>query len=84
MDTMKVTVKLFASFREATGLPQSVREVAPGTTLGELWGVLVEANPSLTPLSGSAGMALNGRYTSPDTPLQEGDVAAFLPPVSGG
>lgn len=81
---MKVTVKLFASFREATGQPQSVQEVTPGATLGELWGTLVEAHPRLAPLSGTASMALNGRYTSPDTTLQDGDVAAFLPPVSGG
>jgi len=81
---MKVTVKMFASFREYTGIPQSVIEVAQGKTVGELWAELVEAYPRLEPLSKSAAFALNGRYSAPDNPLSEGDVVAFLPPVSGG
>ncbi|MFL5732514.1 MAG: MoaD/ThiS family protein [Chloroflexia bacterium] len=81
---MKVTVKLFASFREATGAPQSVVEIAPDTTIGKLWADLVEAHPRLRPLSGNAAFALNGRYAPGDAPLGEGDVVAFLPPVSGG
>ena len=81
---MKITIKLFASFREAAGLSEADVEVAPGTTADELWQGLVEENPRLAPLSRSAGMALNGRYTQPSTVLAEGDVVAFLPPVSGG
>ena len=81
---MKITVKLFASFREATGPPQSLVEIAPGTTVAQLWGELVEAHPRLRPLSGSATFALNGRYTPGDTAIADGDVVAFLPPVSGG
>ena len=65
-------------------MPQSVVEVAPGTTVGQLWATLVEAHPRLVPLSRSAGFALNGRYTRPDNPLSDGDTIAFLPPVSGG
>jgi molybdopterin converting factor subunit 1 len=81
---MKITVKMFASFREYTGMPQSLVEVEPGTTVGQLWETLVEAHPRLVPLSRSAGFALNGRYTRADDTLNEGDVVAFLPPVSGG
>ena len=81
---MKITIKLFASFREAAGLSEAAVEVAPGTTAAELWQGLVDEHPGLVPLSRSAGMALNGRYTQPTTVLDEGDVVAFLPPVSGG
>ncbi len=65
-------------------MPQSVLEVDPGTTVGQLWDTLVEAHPRLVPLSQSAGFALNGRYTRRDDPLSEGDTIAYLPPVSGG
>jgi sulfur-carrier protein len=82
--TIKITVKLFASFREAAGTPQSLVEIKPGTTVGQLWGELVEAHPRLRPLSGSAAFALNGRYTPGDAAIADGDVVAFLPPVSGG
>ena len=81
---MKITIKLFASYREATGLSEADMEITPGTTAAELWQKLVEAHPRLVPLSRSAGMALNGRYTQPTTVLAEGDVVAYLPPVSGG
>ena len=65
-------------------MPESLVEVAPGTTVGQLWGTLVEKHPRLVPLSASARFALNGRYTRDDDTLKEGDVVAFLPPVSGG
>jgi molybdopterin converting factor subunit 1 len=81
---MRVTVKLFASFREAAGEPESQVDVAPGTTISQLWSGLVETHPRLQPLSGSAAFALNGRYTREDAALGDGDVVAFLPPVSGG
>ena len=81
---MKVTVKLFASFREAVGAPESAVEIASGTTIAQLWGELVDTHPRLRPLSDSAAFALNGRYTPGDTALGDGDVVAFLPPVSGG
>ncbi len=81
---MKVTVRLFASFREASGQPQTVVEVAPGATVGQLWQQLVDSYPRLRPLNRYAMFALNGRYATADAPLSEGDVVAFLPPVSGG
>jgi len=81
---MKVTVKLFASFREATGAPESIQEVTPGTTVTRLWADLVQEYPRLAPMSNSAAYAINGRYTRDDATLREGDVVAFLPPVSGG
>ena len=81
---MKVTVKLFASFREASGAPERVVEVAPGITVGRLWEELVEAQPRLAPMSRAAAFAVNRCYARADTPLNDGDEVAFLPPVSGG
>ena len=81
---IKVTVKLFASFREITGLEHTAIEVAPGTTVAQLWDTFVREHPRLMPLSRSAGMALNGRYAQANASLSEGDIVAFLPPVSGG
>lgn len=81
---MKVTVKLFASFREAMGQAERSVEVEPGTTVGQLWSTLVGESPRLAPLSGSAAFAINKRYSRATAPLHEGDEVAFLPPVSGG
>jgi MoaD family protein len=81
---MRVTVKMFASFREAAGEGEGAVEIEPGATVGQLWERLVEQHPRLAPMRGVAGMALNGRYIARDVPLSDGDVVAFLPPVSGG
>lgn len=81
---MKVRVRLFASFREASGLPEDQVMVAPGSTVGQLWERVIEAHPRLAPISGSAAFALNGSFTRPDAALHDGDEVAFLPPVSGG
>jgi MoaD family protein len=81
---MKITVKLFASFREAVGKSESVTQVEPGTTIAQLWDTLQSQYPPLKPLGTVSAFALNGRYTPPATPLSDGDVVAFIPPVSGG
>jgi molybdopterin converting factor subunit 1 len=81
---MRVRVKLFASFREAAGKAESVVDLQPGTTVGQLWDSLVEAQPRLGPLSQSAAFAVNRRYARPNATLSDGDEVAFLPPVSGG
>lgn len=81
---MQVTVKLFASFREALGEDQKQVEVEQGTTVGQLWTDLVRQTPRLAPLSGSAAFAVNKRYAKADAALADGDEVAFLPPVSGG
>ncbi len=81
---MKITVRLFASFREATGASQSVVDINTGSTISQVWGELVARYPRLAPMSRSAAFAVNGEYTRSDATLHEGDEVAFLPPVSGG
>ena len=66
---MRVTVKMFASFREAAGEGERAVEIEPGATVGQLWEQLVEQHPRLAPMRGVAGMALNGRYSTRDVPL---------------
>jgi molybdopterin converting factor subunit 1 len=81
---MKVTVRLFASFREAVGRSESAAQVEPGTTVAQLWDALQIEYPPLKPLGSVSAFAVNGHYAPPATPLSDGDVVAFIPPVSGG
>lgn len=81
---MKVTVKLFASFREAAGTSQSVVDVEPGTTVGQLWDRLGETYPRLQPMKRIAAFAVNGQHSPAGSRVSDGDEVAFLPPVSGG
>lgn len=81
---MKVTVRMFALFREVAGKAEDVVEIAPGTTVGQLWSRLQEDYPRLRPWDGISAFALNGAYTRPAALLSNGDEVAFIPPVSGG
>jgi molybdopterin converting factor subunit 1 len=81
-----VTVKLFASFREAAGTDTvEIAMVAPATVSG-VRDELVRRHPSLAgPFAGGVVLAVvNRKYATPETPVTDGDEVAFLPPVSGG
>jgi MoaE-MoaD fusion protein len=81
---MMITVKLFASYREAVGARELSLDVPADTTAGSLLDGLAERYPSLRPLAGSATFAVNRRYVVADAPLQPNDELTILPPVAGG
>ncbi len=79
---MNVTVLLFADLRVAAGrseLRLPLPEAATVRTAAEH----LERELGERRLQG-AMVAVNERYATPSTALAEGDVVAFLPPVSGG
>jgi len=84
VDAVDVTVRFFASYREATGLRETSIPVRPGSTLGELVDHLVDAYPGLRHHRGSMLLALNEEFAEPGASLKAGDEVALMPPVSGG
>ena len=54
------------------------------TTLEELWLLLAERHPGLSPMRDTLAFAVNGEYARGDTLISPGDEVAVLPPVSGG
>jgi molybdopterin synthase catalytic subunit len=80
---MQVTARTFASLRE---LSTDRRELAldEPATVDDAWSALVGTYPTLAPQRPYVRAARNGAYVGWDEPLAEGDVVAFLPPVSGG
>jgi molybdopterin converting factor subunit 1 len=81
---MRVTVRLFARLRDIAGSSELARDIAPGSTIGSVWRQLASEYPALVPYERSISSALNADYARMDTPLNDGDEVAFLPPVSGG
>jgi molybdopterin converting factor small subunit len=53
-------------------------------TLRELWPLLIERHPGLSPMHGTLAFAINGEYARGDSRVSPGDEVAVLPPVSGG
>jgi molybdopterin synthase sulfur carrier subunit len=83
---MKVTIKYFASIREAIGRGSEVRDTA-ATTLAALRDELLAATPAhaASLARGRAvRMALNQVMSDEAALLSEGCEVAFFPPVTGG
>ncbi len=83
---MKLTVRYFASLREALGAIETV-EVPADTTLGELRDQLMASSPTHAQVLArqrAVRCALNKVMSDEAAALEEGAEVAFFPPVTGG
>jgi len=83
---MKLTVRYFASIREALGTGQEVLDTR-AASLAALRDELIqrgEAYAGSLARGKSVRMALNQVMRQEDAALAEGDEVAFFPPVTGG
>lgn len=81
---MHVRIRLFARQREIAGTREVAVELPDGSTIEEAWAALVVLHPALAHGRPYVRYARNGRYTGPETELEEGDEVACIPPVAGG
>ena len=78
-----VNVLLFGAAADRAGTRET--QVRAGeTTLDELWPILAERYPDLSPMRDTLAFAVNGEYARGDARVSPGDEVAVLPPVSGG
>lgn len=83
---MKVTIRYFASIREAIGRSSEQRETS-AVTLAALRDELLTASPAHAgslARGKSVRMALNQVMSDESAVLSEGCEVAFFPPVTGG
>lgn len=83
---MKVTIRYFASIREALG-PQESAEVAPGTTVGALRDALIARggrHAEVLARGRALRCALDQAVCDERAVIGEGAEIAFFPPVTGG
>lgn len=81
---MRVNLLYFASFRDAAGHSDEVRELPDGTRVRELWESVARDIPFLSAFPAMPPAAVNREYAGGETMLHDGDEVAFLPPVAGG
>lgn len=79
-----VTLKLFAAYRDAYGVPEMTLELPAGTTVLELCDRLIQDHPALGKWRDLTRFGVNLQFAEPDTVLQNGDEVVLIPPVSGG
>ena len=83
---MLVTVRFFASLREAVGCESMRLEIAAASMAGvhaALAGALTATQREALTAPG-VRVAVNQSMASGDAALEAGDEVAFLPPVTGG
>jgi molybdopterin synthase catalytic subunit len=81
---VKVTVSLFARFREAAGRDRLEVDVPDGATVEEVWSAVSAAHPSLARYRPHTLFAVANEYVPSSRRVHPGDEVACFPPVSGG
>ncbi|MEW6492147.1 MAG: MoaD/ThiS family protein [Cyanobacteriota bacterium] len=82
--SLTVTVKLFAAYQEAYGVPELVLEFPPQTPVSTVLDTLITQHPELEQWRNLTRFGINFEFVEPDTIVQEGDELVLIPPVSGG
>jgi molybdopterin synthase catalytic subunit len=81
---MRVAVRLFGAVREAAGAKELSVELPEGATLADLRDLLAAEHPIFEALGERLAVSRNLEIARLESPVQDGDEVAFLPPVSGG
>lgn len=81
---MRIHVRLYAALAEAAGRRELTVELAEGSTGADLLKAVAHQAPEAERFKHVLRLAVNESYVSWDHPLQDGDTAALIPPVSGG
>lgn len=84
IETMDVTVLLFASIAEAAGARRVAVPFEPGDTVASVRDRLVASHPKLARFLPTLLYALDEEYVKEDEPVAAGSTLALIPPVSGG
>jgi len=83
-DTIVVTVRLFAVYRERVGTDRLDISLPLGATVAEVMDDIARRYPRVASLATTTLVAVNQEYASEDHALRDGDEVALIPPVSGG
>ncbi len=81
---ISVTIKLFAAYQEAYGVPELVLEFPPESPVSAVRDRLIAEHPELSQWQDVTRFGINLQFVEPDTILQDGDEVVLIPPVSGG
>lgn len=83
-NVITITVKLFAAYQEAYGVPELILEVPPQTTVSAILDQLITKHPELNQWRNLTRFGVNLQFVEPENILQNGDEVVLIPPVSGG
>ncbi|MBE9127663.1 MULTISPECIES: MoaD/ThiS family protein [unclassified Coleofasciculus] len=84
--TITVTIKLFAAYQDACGVPELQRKFPAKTPVpvSVVLDDLIAEYPELKPWRNLTRFGINHQFAEPNTILQDKDEVVLIPPVSGG
>lgn len=82
--SITVTIKLFAVYQDAYGVPELRREFPAQTTVSAILDTLMSEHPELKFWRDITRFGVNLQFAEPDTILKDEDEVVLIPPVSGG
>ena len=77
---MKVRIRIFGSLRDRLDQSEMALEMAPGSTVADVWAKVIDGREVPQEVLG----AVNMEYASLEQQVSDGDEVAFFPPVTGG
>lgn len=81
---MRITIRFFALLKDRAGTDRLELNLPDKSTIATAVEQLRQSLPTLAENLNHIAFALNRSYTQSNTPLQDGDELALIPPVSGG
>lgn len=83
-DRLHITIKLFAVYQEAYGVPELQWDMPVGATVMQVGDRLIAEHPELDRWRNLTRFGVNLQFVEPHTLLEDGDEVVLIPPVSGG
>jgi sulfur-carrier protein len=83
-DSITVTVKLFAAYQDAYGVPELSLEMPTGATVEQVCDRLIVDRPELAAFKEITRFGVNLQFVEANMVVQNGDEIVLIPPVSGG
>ncbi len=81
---MKIKLKVFASLKDICGFSEKELIVSDSIRVNEVLELVTKVNDELSSRKDTLLVAVNEEYCQIDTMLNDGDIVAIFPPVSGG
>ncbi len=81
---MHIIIKTFATVRDVCGFQIADWDLPAGATAGDALRQLITRYPQLQTIENKLLLAVNEEYCQAEKELQERDILAIFPPVSGG